>query len=169
MGTVSDEMVRFAEKTCNRSIAGRHVTGASSTAGNSTASLWKITSVWGAFDDTAATVSLEGGYGLGYFSSISALSTTVLILPGDELVWTSPYQPGCNVLLLSLAISSSEQLTFMLSITFLDNWTMLGFVSCSAKIVFSATLRGTVALVIVMKANLLRVFFKSGIWAAGSD
>ena len=115
----------------------------------------------GIFDDTAATISLE------YFSSISALSTTVLILPGDELVWTSPYQPGCNVLLLSLAISSSEQLTFMLSITFLDNWTMLGFVSCSSKIVFSATLRGTVALVIVTKANLLRAFFKSGIWATG--
>ena len=121
----------------------------------------------GTFDDMAATVSLEGGYGHGYFSSISALSTTVLILPGDELVWTSPYQPGCNVLLLSLAISSSDQFTFMLSITFLDNWTMLGLVSCSAKIVFSATLRGTVALVIVMKANLLRVFFKYGIWAAG--
>ena len=96
----------------------------------------------GTFEDMAATVSLEGAYGHGCFSFISALSTTVLILPGDELVWTSPYQPGCNVLLLSLAISSSEQLTFMLSITFLDNWTMLGLASCSAKIVFSATQKG---------------------------
>ena len=111
----------------------------------------------GTFNDMAATVSLEVGYMHGCFSSISALSTTVLILPGDELVWTSPYQTGCNVLLLSLAISSSEQLTFMLSITFLDNCSMMEFVSCSAKIVFSATLRRTVALVIVMKANILRV------------